>query len=61
MHGVTEIVEILDTMNGTHIMDVQDIKEPEIISLDKHETIAFPSLVDQTKESHINPVIVLVT
>ena len=25
-NGVTEIVENLDTMNGTHIMDVQDLK-----------------------------------
>ena len=58
---VSEIVESLDTMNGTHIMDVQDLKEPESRNLDKQETISYPSLVDQTEESRRNPVIVPVT
>ena len=48
-------------MNGTHITDVQDLQEPESRSLDKQETISYPSLVDQTEESHRNPVIVPVT
>ena len=59
--GVTEIAEILDTMNGTHIMDVQVLKELEIRSLDKKEIISYPWLADQTEESHKNLVIVPVT
>ena len=60
-YGVTEIVEIIDTMNGTHIMDVQDIKEPERRSLYKQETTSYPSLVDQAEELHRNIVSVTVT
>ena len=59
--GVIEIVESLYTMNGTHIMDVQDIKEPERRSLRKQETISCPSFDDQIEESHRNLVIVPVT
>ena len=59
--GVTKIVESLNTMNRTHVMDVQYLKELESRILDKHETITFPSLVNQTKESHRHPVIVTVT
>ena len=33
--GVTSIVENLDTINGTRIMDYQDLKEPESGILDK--------------------------
>ena len=59
--GVTQIAEILDTMNGTHIMDVQVLKEIEIRSLDKKEIISYPWLADQTEESHKSLVIVPVT
>ena len=48
-------------MNVTHIMDFQDLKEPQRRILDKHETILYPSLDGQTEESHKNLVIVPVT
>ena len=47
--GVTEIIESLETVNGTHIMDVQYLKEPKSRSLNKYETISYPSLVGQHK------------
>ena len=59
--GVTEIVESLDTINETHIIDVEDLKGHKSRSLNKHETISYPLLAHQIEESHRNPVIVPVT
>ena len=56
-----EVVTSLATINGTHIMGVQDLKEPESRSIDQQKTISYPSLVYQTEESHQSPVIVPVT
>ena len=42
-------------------MYLQYIKETKRRILEKQETISYPSLDYQTKESHTNPIIVIVT